>query len=140
MITPGHAVAHHLDMSRRQFGAIMPDEYYHQLGRCETGHDLKHSTRSYTGIFGINRRTAWAYSGKRDLTKLTMRQQIRVADRIAFSGYHRKDGRYQWPVGPFGWGAVKNGCKDLLHYLCHATHRRVQKHRARACKLETQNG
>ena len=134
------AHAHGLDMSRREFGAIMPDAYYHALGRCETGHNLTHSTKSYTGIFGIHRQTARAYSGRRDLSNLTMREQIRVADRIAFSGYQRKDGRFQWPVGPFGWGAVRNGCSNLLQYICQATHKRVQKHRARACKLAAQHG
>lgn len=140
MMTVAPAHAHDLDMSRKEFGAIMPDAYYHQLGRCETGHQLRHSTRSYTGIFGIHRQTAWAYSGKRDISKLTMRQQIRIADRIAFSGYQRRDGRFQHPVGPFGWGAVRNGCSNLLDYICNATHKRVQKHRARACKLARQHG
>jgi hypothetical protein len=129
------AHAHNIDTSRRQYGAIMPDEYYRALGRCETAGNLKHSSRSYTGIFGIHRQTARTWSGKSDLAGLTMRQQIRVADRIAFSGYTRKDGRYVWPVGPFGWGAVTSGCSNLLEHICHSKHKRVQKHRARACKL-----
>lgn len=137
---PAPAAAHHngLDYSRRLYGAIMPDAYYHDLGRCETGGkrgNLQHSSRSYTGAFGIYRGTAARWSGKRDLTRLTMRQQIRIADRIAFSGWTRPDGTHVWPVGPFGWGAVKAGCGQLLKHLCHARHRRVQKHRARACQL-----
>jgi hypothetical protein len=139
-MTPSPASAHTLDTSRRQYGAILPDDYYRALGRCETAGNLKHSSRSYTGIFGIYRGTAYRWSGKRDLSGLTMRQQIRIADRIAFSGYTRKDGRYVWPVGPFGWGAVSSGCSNLLEHICHATHKRVQKHRARACKLAAQHG
>jgi len=139
-MTPSPASAHTLDTSRRQYGAILPDDYYRALGRCETAGNLKHSSRSYTGIFGIYRGTAYRWSGKRDLSGLTMRQQIRIADRIAFSGYTRKDGRYVWPVGPFGWGAVSSGCSNLLEHICHSRHKRVQKHRARACKLARQHG
>lgn len=133
------AHAHGLDLSRAKYGAIMADAYYDGLAQCETGGNWAHSTRSYTGGLGIYRGTAHRWSGKRDVSKLTMRQQIRIADRIAFSGWTRPDGVHVWPVGPFGWGAVTAGCGQLLEHLCHARHRRVQKHRARACRLMEKN-
>lgn len=138
MIPATRVEAHDLNMSRRQYGAVMPDEFYNQLGRCETGGqngNLTHSTRTYTGFAGINRSTAWRWSGHRDLSHLSRRAQIRVVDRIAFAGWERPGHPKVWPVGPFGWGAVRNGCADLLSYICHATHKRVQKYRARACRL-----
>ncbi len=142
MSTPAHAGTD-LDLSRGKYGAIMPDAFYDQLGRCETGGkngNLEHSTRSYTGFAGVYRQTAWRWSGKRDLTSLSRREQIRVVDRIAFAGWERPGHPKVWPVGPFGWGAIRSGCAQLLEYLCHATHKRVQKYRARACRLEAQHG
>jgi len=133
--TTAHAHDTTLDYSRKQYGAIMPDAYYHDLGRCETNSNLQHSTRSYTGIFGIYRGTAQRWAGRRDLTNLTMRQQIRVADRIAFAGWERPGKPKVWPVGPFGWGAVRSGCGKLLEHICHARHPRVQRYKTRACRL-----
>lgn len=143
MIPASRAEAHGLDMSRKKYGAVMADRWYDDLGRCETGGtngNDKHSTRSYTGFAGIYRGTAWRWSGHRDLTKLSRREQIRVVDRIAFAGWERPGHPKVWPVGPFGWGAVRAGCGQLLEYLCHATHKRVQKHRPRACRLAGQHG
>ena len=133
------ANAHSLDWSRRQYGAIMPDAYYNALARCETGSDWQHSTRSYTGGLGIYRGTAHRWSGHRNLAGLTPRQQVRIADRIAFSGWERPGREKVWPVGPFGWGCVKKS-PTLLHYLCKSNHKRVQKHRARACRLWSTHG
>ena len=135
---PAPTQAHDLDMSRETYGAIMPDQFYDDLGRCETGNpkgDLKHSTRSYTGAFGFYRGTAWRWSGHRDVSKLTRRQQITIVDRVAFVGWERPGKPKVWPVGPFGWGAITNGCGTMLEHLCQARHPRVQKHRARACRL-----
>ena len=137
---PTAAAAHQngLDYSRKKYGAIMPDAYYDDLGRCETGGkngNLKHSTKNYTGFAGLYRGTAHRWSGHRDVTHLTRRQQIRIADRIAFSGWERPGKPKVWNVGPFGWGAVRSGCGQLLEHLCHARHKRVQKYRGRACRL-----
>ena len=134
------AHAHGLDLSRAKYGAIMADAYYDGLARCETGGNWAHSTRSYTGGLGIYRGTAHRWAGRRNLAGLTPRQQVRIADRIAFSGWTNRAGEYVAPVGPFGWGAVRNGCGQMLRYLCHSKHKRVQKHRARACRLEAQHG
>ena len=126
-----------LDLSRRKYGAIMADAYYDQVAKCETNLtlDKPYSSRSYTSPLGIHRGTAHRWSGKRDLTGLTPRQIVRIADRIAFSGWTNKAGVYVWPVGPFGWGTVRHGCGQTLRYLCKSTHKRVQKYRARACRL-----
>lgn len=133
-----------LNQSRRKYSGILPDAYYDQIARCETGLTLgqpfrpgKHS--SYTSALGINKQTARRWSGHTNLNRMRPRQLVRIADRIAFAGWTNRKGEYVWPVGPFGWSTVKHGCGDTLQYLCHATHRRVQKYRARACRLaETQ--
>ena len=136
---PTTAHAHDLDLSRRKYGAIMADAYYDGLAQCETGTTWTHSTRTYTGGLGIHRGTAHRWSGRRNLAPLTPRQQIRIADRIAFSGWTNRAGEYVWPVGPFGWGCVKKS-SHLLRYLCQSKHKRVQKYRARACRLEAAHG
>lgn len=132
MLTPAPVHATTLDLSRRKYGAIMADAYYDTLAQCETGTNWQHSTRSYTGGLGINRGTAHRWSGHRNLARMTPRQQIRIADRIAFSGWTNKAGTYVWPVGPFGWGCVRKSA-TLRAYLCASHHRRVQKYRHRAC-------
>lgn len=139
MTQPTPALAHDLDLSRIKYGAIMADAYYDTLARCETAGNWQHSTRSYTGGLGIYRGTAYRWSGRRNLAGLTPRQQVRIADRIAFSGWTNRAGEFVWPVGPFGWGCVKRS-QTLLRYLCQSRHHRVQKHRARACRLEAQHG
>jgi hypothetical protein len=143
MIPASPAHAQDLDMSRKKYGAIMPDKWYDDLGVCETGHkigNLQHSTRSYTGAYGLYRGTAATWGGGRDVTRLTRRQQIRIVDRISFAGWERPGHPKVWPVGPFGFGSVRNGCGQLLEFICHATHNRVQRYRARACRLGGANG
>lgn len=141
--TQAHARDYGLDWSRKKYGAIMPDAYYEQIAQCETGVKLGQPFKegnphsSYTSSMGIHKQTAFVWSGKRNLNYLTAKQLVRVADRIAFAGWHRPDGKYIWPVGPFGWAVVKLGCRDLLRYVCHARHPRVEKHKARACNLLT---
>lgn len=140
--TPAQARDYGLDWSRAKYGAIMPDAYYDQIGICETSLQLgqpfkpgdKHS--NYTSAMGIHKRTALRWSGRSNLNNLTPRQLVRVADRIAFSGWTNRAGEYVYPVGPFGWATVRHGCKDLLTYVCHARHHRVQKYRDRACTLQ----
>lgn len=124
------AQAHpHVDMSRKKYGAILPDAYYENLSYCESGKPLGayHNTRSYTSSLGIYKGTAARWSGKRNLNRLTPRQLIRIADRIAFSGWDRPDGVHVWRVGPWGWGALKRNCRDLQAYICQSTHPKVQR-------------
>ena len=131
-----------LDLSRRKYGAIMADAYYDQISKCETGLPLgaPYNSKSYTSSLGIHKGTAQRWSGRRNLNGLTPRQLVRIADRIAFSGWTNHAGEYVYPVGPFGWGTVRHGCGQTLRYLCQSRHKRVQKHRARACRLEAQHG
>jgi hypothetical protein len=137
--SPSHREA---DWSRKKYGAIMPDAYYDQISRCETSLPMgapfkagdKHS--NYTSSMGIHKRTALRWGGGTNLNNLTARQLSRVADRIAFAGWTNRAGEFVWPVGPFGWATVRHGCGDTLHFLCHSPHKRVQKYRARACRLD----
>jgi hypothetical protein len=138
------ALAHHTTPkeTRKEYRGIMPDRYYNDLGKCETGGtkgetrgNTRHATRNYTGAFGIYRGTARKWAGRPSLASMTYRQQVKVADRIAFNGWTNKAGKYVWPVGPFGWGAVTANCRGLLDQLCRATHPKAQKHKARACRL-----
>jgi hypothetical protein len=127
--TPSHP---HLDWSRKKYGAILPDKYYDSLAQCETGGNWNHSTRSYTGGLGIHRQTFRRWSKYQSAKGLTPRQQVRVADAIAFSGYTTRDGTHIWRVGPFGWGCVR-GSALLKAYICKSNHPKVVRYRKRAC-------
>jgi len=129
-------------MSRDKYHGILPDDYYRQLARYETGKKLteKHSTPSYTSPLGIWRGTAHRWSGRRDLWGLSAEKLVEVADRIAFTGWTTKKGERVRPVGPFGWGVIRAGRGDLLTYLCRSTAREVQRWRDRACRLEREHG
>ena len=135
MSTP--AKAHDgLNLSRKKYGAIMADAYYDLIAQMETGitgNNWDYSTRTYTSALGINRHTAHRWSGRYSLAGMTPRQVVRIADRIAFSGWTNRHGEYVYPVGPFGWGTVRHS-PTLLRYLCKSTHPRVLKYRARACR------
>jgi hypothetical protein len=105
----------------------LPRWWYDELATCETGLNVRHSTRSYVSAFGIYRGTwdRWADTPNRRAHLLTYAQQARVVDRIAWFG-HTENGRKQWPVGPWGWGCVK--LRPRLQYaLCQSTHPRVAK-------------
>ena len=111
----------------------MPKKWYVKLAQCETGNNTRHSTRSYVTAFGIYRRTwdNWNNTPNRKAHLLTFAQQARGVDRIAFYG-HTENGRYRWPVGLYGWGAIKNNCNGLNDDLCKSTHPSVIK--IRRCK------
>lgn len=121
-----------LDWSRKKYGAILPDKYYDSLAQCETGGNWNHSTRSYTGGLGINRHTFRRWSKYQSAKGLTPRQQVRVADAIAFSGYTDRNGIHIWRVGPFGWGCVRRSSL-LQAYICKSNHPKVVRYRKRAC-------
>lgn len=119
----------------------MPDAYYDQIGRCETSLSLGQPFKpgqfsNYTSAMGIHKRTALRWSGRTNLNHLTARQLVRIADRIAFSGWTNRAGEYVWPVGPYGWATVRHGCGQTLRYLCNSTHPRVQRWKHRACTLD----
>jgi len=117
------------------YGGIMKDDYYLALARCETGNNINHSTKSYTGMYGIHRQTFARWSNYNSAKGLTPRQQTKVADAIAFLGHTQRDGKHIHKVGPFGWGAVRNGCGKMLQMLCASKHPKVTQYAPRACRL-----
>ena len=111
----------------------MPKSWYIDLARCETGNNTEHRTRSYVSAFGIYRQTwnNWSNTSDRKAHLLTFAQQARVVDKIAYKG-HTENGRYRYPVGLYGWGAIKNNCNGLNDQLCKSNHPLVIK--KRRCK------
>jgi hypothetical protein len=104
----------------------MPDDYYTALARCETGLNWKHSTKSYTGGLGIHRQTFRTWSNYNSAKGLTPRQQVKVADAIAFSSHIERSGRKVWRVGPWGWGCLR-GQPSIQRYICQSKHPLVQR-------------
>lgn len=141
MMTPTNATAHStLDQSRKQYGAIMADNYYRLLALCESGTKdptpwSTYQTKTYTSALGMARGSWRRYApGSWPSAKnRTNRQIIRVADALAFSGRTLDDGTYRHPVGPFGWGCVRNS-PTLKQYICQSHHPKVQRWRGRACR------
>jgi hypothetical protein len=98
----------------------MPKKWYVKLAQCETGnnvHATAHAPMSrhlaFTGAPG----TTGTTQTNRKAHLLTFAQQARGVDRIAYKG-HTENGRYRWPVGLYGWGAIKNNCNGLNDDLC----------------------
>ena len=106
---------------------VMPMEFYKRLSQCETAGNVNHSTRSYTGAFGIYRRTWQQYSNHTSAKGMSFEDQAKVVDNIAFMGFTKK-GQYNWPVGPWGWGTIKRqNCMNLQGYICRSNHKKVQR-------------
>lgn len=128
--------------SRRQFHGIMVDAFYIDLAHCESGFtkDRKpvwdYQSRSYTGAFGIYRQTwrNWSPPQWKSAKGRTPRQQVQVADNIAWRGIIKSDGSKKWPVGPWGWGSIKRNCRGLQTYICKAKHPLVVRWRRNACR------
>jgi hypothetical protein len=108
------------------YGGIMVDDYYTALARCETGLNWKHSTKSYTGGLGIHRQTFRTWSNYNSAKGLTPRQQVKVADAIAFTSHIERSGRKVWRVGPWGWGCLR-GQPSIQQYICQSKHPLVQR-------------
>jgi hypothetical protein len=108
------------------YGGVLVDNYYLGLARCETGNNPNHSTRSYTGMFGVYRRTFAHWSNHTSAKGMTPRQQVKVADAIAFKGHTNPDGSWNPPTGPWGWGCLK-GQKHLQKFICQSRHKDVQR-------------
>ena len=125
------ASAHHtkLEKSKDKYNAVLPDAYYDTLAMCETRGNWQRNVYHYTGGLGIAKGTAYRWSGKRRIHKLTPKEQVEIADRIAFLGWHnpnKKVNPYKPPVGPYGWGCVKIR-KTLQRYICASKHEKVQR-------------
>ena len=116
----------------REYHGVLPDAYYRALGICETGlpgtnePNWKHSTRSYTGGLGIHRSTFRRWSNHSSAKHMTPREQVRVADAIAFKSHIEPDGTKIWRVGPWGWGCLK-ARTSIQKYICESRHPLVQK-------------
>jgi len=121
---PAHASA--AANSHAKYQGVLPDAYYDQLARCETGGNWQHSTKSYTGGLGIHRQTFRTWSNYNSAKGLTPKQQVKVADAIAFKSHVERSGRKVWRVGPWGWGCLK-GQKHLQAFICQSRHKDVQR-------------
>lgn len=106
-------------------GLVMPEQFYYRLARCETNSNVNHSTRSYTGMFGIYRGTWKRWSNSSSAKGKTPREQAKVVDAIAWLGHTEPDGEFVWPVGPWGWGVVKSNCMGLQRFICKSKHPKV---------------
>jgi hypothetical protein len=130
-LTPATAQAKN-DNSHKKYHGVLPDAYYDALGTCESGlpgtnePNWKHSTRSYTGGLGIARQTFRRWSNHSSAKGMTPREQVRVADAIAFKSHIEPDGTKVWRVGPWGWGCLK-ARKSIQRYICQSRHPLVQK-------------
>ena len=112
--------------SHAKYRGVLPDQYYDLLARCETGGVWTHSTKSYTGGLGIHRQTFRTWSNYNSAKGLTPKQQVKVADAIAFKSHIERSGRKIWRVGPWGWGCLK-GQKSLQRFICQSRHTLVVK-------------
>jgi len=116
-----------------KYNAIMSDRFWDRVAQCETGGNWQHSTRSYTGGLGLYRGTAYRWSGHRDVSKFTPAKQVRIAERVAFTGWvNPRTGVKKWPVGPFGWGSIyPSNCMSLKDEVCRSKHPLVRRFRHR---------
>lgn len=124
------AQAHHTDQkTRKEYKGILPDAYYNGLAKCETRGKWDRKGVSYTGGLGIAKGTAYRWSGKQNLHKLTAKEQVEIADRIAFRGWlnpKKKVNPFKHAVGPWGWGCLKQS-KYLQGFICRSNHEKVQR-------------
>lgn len=91
---------------RRKFQ--LSSKFVERLAWCETHGDWKNGG-NWAGGLGIAR-SAWrAFGGSqfaRTPDRATKEEQIIVANRISMWGFTRRDGRFVYPVGLSGWGAL----------------------------------
>ena len=111
---------------------VMPWRWYHRLAACETSHELHHSTRNYTGVYGLNRQTVNRWTGHTTTDGLDAYQQAHIVDQIAFLG-STVNGEHVWPVGPWGFGSVRANCQGLADLICES-HKPAVRYWRRHCK------
>jgi len=130
MITTALFIASAAAPAQAEWGHPMPKAWYIKLAQCETGNNTRHSTRSYVTAFGIYRGTwdNWNNTPASKANLLTFAQQARGVDRIAYYG-HTEGGRYRYPIGLYGWGAIEHNCNGLNDDLCKSRHPDVIKRR-----------
>jgi hypothetical protein len=119
MLPVEHVQAHHSNTETQERFQLpyMKHRHKYQLGSkfverlawCETHGDWSNGG-NWAGGLGIARSTWVAYGGRQFAStpdRATKRHQIIVANRIALWGHLRKDGRYVYPVGIYGWGGAR---------------------------------
>ena len=119
-----------------KYHGVLEDRYYDLMAQCETGGNWNHSTKSYTGGLGIARSTFRTWSDYPSAKGLTPRQQVKVADAIAFKSHINPDGRKVWRVGPWGWGCLKRE-KSLQRFICQSRHTLVVRWKRNCGKVHT---
>ena len=115
LFAPAHASAA-VDPHAKYHG-VLPDAFYDGLATCETGHNVNHSTRTYTGMFGVNRQSWRTWSDYPSAKGRSPIEQVRVVDALAFKSHINPDGRKIWRVGPWGFGCVRRE-KSLQAFIC----------------------
>jgi hypothetical protein len=83
-------------------------KFIDRLAHCETHSDWKNGG-NWSGGLGIARSTWIAFGGRqfaRAPHHATKQEQIVVANRVALWGYTHRNGRFVFPVGLGGWGAL----------------------------------
>lgn len=83
-------------------------KFIERLAWCETHGNWKDGG-NFSGGLGIARTTWLAFGGRQFAPAphhATKDEQIVVANRIALWGFTRRDGRFMYPVGLSGWGAL----------------------------------
>ena len=128
--------AHAASDSHAKYHGVLEDRYYDLMAQCETGGNWNHSTKSYTGGLGISRSTFRTWSDYPSAKGLTPRQQVKVADAIAFKSHINPDGTKVWRVGPWGWGCLK-GQKSLQRFICQSRHTLVVRWKRNCGKVHT---
>jgi len=91
---------------RRKYELSM--KFIDRLAHCETHSDWKDGG-NWSGGLGIARSTWIAFGGRqfaRAPHQATKHEQIVVANRIALWGFTHRNGRFVFPVGLNGWGAL----------------------------------
>jgi hypothetical protein len=91
---------------RRKYQLSMA--FIDRLAHCETHSNWKNGG-NWSGGLGIARSTWIAWGGRQFAAAphhATKKEQIIVANRIALWGFTHRNGRFVFPVGLGGWGAL----------------------------------
>lgn len=123
----------------------LPQAWYLDLARCETSNNTAHGYpanrhSNYVTAFGMTRHafSLFADTDPRWAYKLSFEKQAVIVDRLAWYG-HTEKGRKQWPVGPWGWGAIRSNCNNLATRLCQSKSPVVQRWLNRCSKYNKQS-
>lgn len=127
LVPASAAEAHHSNPSlprmseRRKYQ--LSAKFVERLAWCETHGNWKNGG-NWAGGLGIARSTWIAFGGRqfaRTPDRASKEHQIIVANRIALWGFTRRDGRFVYPVGLSGWGALP--CASPVRIVRRRIHR-----------------